>query len=166
MSATTTTAHLTDVLPAFAAPQPVQMVRQFLDRISTVRVDARGITLQGVTGRTVAWEELQRIELVSRVDDVLRWGLRFTPVGRLPVLGTRAQEVLLQAATSFDPAPVSWLRERSGWVVIRLVARKPVEIERLPGLVVRLYPSVTRAIVSEAERRNIEVVKLGLDASA
>lgn len=161
-----TTAHLTDALPTLPGPQAVQLVRQFVDRISAVQVDDRGVTLQGVTGRTVAWDELRRVELLSRVDDVLRLAIGFTPLGRLPVVGDKAQDLVLKVATAFDPAPLMWLRDRAGWVVIRLVTRRPIEVQRLPGLTVRLYPSVSRAIVAQARERDIEVVRLGLDTRA
>lgn len=163
MAAPATTVHLTDALPRLPGPDAVEFVRRLIDRAGAVSVDARGVTLRGVTGRTVTWNELQRVELASRADDLLRFAVGISPLGRVPIVGSRVQDAVLHAAASLDLPPVEWLRDRAGWTVLRLIARDAVEFKRLPGLIVRLYPGVSRAIVEQAEARDVPVVRLGLD---
>lgn len=169
-SASRTTYALLDGLPdALPLPGPLGMARRLVDQHARIEVHDDGVTLTGLWGKTVRWERMTRIELVSRLDDVLSLGVRLTPVGRLarlaripkvPEIDDLGARLIVGAAERVAPDATRRVRDRLGWTVVRFVeGRHDTELRRLPSVVAHLYPAATEHVVSEATLRDIPVIR-------
>lgn len=158
---TATTYHLTDLAPAIDLPAGVRIARSWIDRVGAVRVDDDGITLHGIAPKRVEWADLERVEIASRLDTAIGFGLRLLPVTRVPGVRDAAERLVDETADRLLGEHYDRLRELAGWTLVRLHRRSTtVDVRRLPALVLRIYPSVTDHILEEAERRGIAVERL------
>ncbi|MDX1622076.1 MAG: hypothetical protein R3320_13850 [Nitriliruptorales bacterium] len=156
-----TTYHLTDALPAGPLPSGFNLPRRLLERAGTVRVDDVGVTLQGLFPTTVRWERIRSVEIASRLDTMLEFGLGLVPVLRLPGLHSVAASLVDRAATVVAGSVYERARNTAGWKLVRLnTDGSEVEAKRLPALVLTLYPSVTQDIEHRARQREIPVQRV------
>ena len=157
-----TSYHLTDALPAGRLLPGFNTARRLLDRAGTVRVDDVGITLRGVIPTTVRWERIRSVEIASRLDTVVGFGLGLVPVLRLPGVRSVAESVFDRAFSSVLSGTYQRARDLAGWSVVRLNLEggEEVEVRRLPSLVLTLYPRVTHDIEQHATARGISVQRV------
>lgn len=153
---------LLDALDPIPLAPPLQLARELVDRMANIRLREDGLVLTGVWARSIPWTSISAIELCSRLDGLVALGLGFTPLGRLPRAVEAAESAVVGTLERVAGGPLAWARERAGWTVIRIRQHDgTTDLRRLPGLVARLYPATTRAIVAAAEARSIEVLRRG-----
>lgn len=158
MATTTRRYALLDALDPLPLPARLDDLRRLVNAQANIAITDEGIELGGLWSRTVRWDRIQKIELASRLDGLLMAGLTFTPLVRIPRARGLVQRAVVGGIERLAPAQVEAARERLGWSIVQFHHKRgETEVRRLPAIVARLYPSLSRQIVDEATARDIPI---------